>query len=163
MIRRPPRSTLFPYTTLFRSVAPFRPRKRGFDDRPERAAQRQLVADRFRKLERLDELSRWAATAHTRGRPTSRQAPGAPAVRPQAFGDGASREPGKLSEPADSECFQFGAALPFERQQRERQRREEVADLLVAHDEDLAAARDGRRCERGEASAGDADTCIPLR
>src|SRR5256885_11527991 len=25
MIRRPPRSTLFPYTTLFRSVRPFRP------------------------------------------------------------------------------------------------------------------------------------------
>src|SRR2546422_6811370 len=26
MIRRPPRSTLFPYTTLFRSVSAFRPR-----------------------------------------------------------------------------------------------------------------------------------------
>src|SRR5437868_9877218 len=28
MIRRPPRSTLFPYTTLFRSPDPFRPRAR---------------------------------------------------------------------------------------------------------------------------------------
>src|SRR2546426_7920808 len=31
MIRRPPRSTLFPYTTLFRSPV-------GFDDRPRRLA-----------------------------------------------------------------------------------------------------------------------------
>src|SRR2546422_11507366 len=30
MIRRPPRSTLFPYTTLFRSVIPVRPRAEGF-------------------------------------------------------------------------------------------------------------------------------------
>src|SRR2546430_5627102 len=29
MIRRPPRSTLFPYTTLFRSRGPARPRVRG--------------------------------------------------------------------------------------------------------------------------------------
>src|SRR5256885_6751289 len=29
MIRRPPRSTLFPYTTLFRSPAPHDPRERG--------------------------------------------------------------------------------------------------------------------------------------
>src|SRR3712207_7548584 len=29
MIRRPPRSTLFPYTTLFRSEGPRRPRRRG--------------------------------------------------------------------------------------------------------------------------------------
>src|SRR5256885_13455560 len=32
MIRRPPRSTLFPYTTLFRSPLPFQPRtQRQFD------------------------------------------------------------------------------------------------------------------------------------
>src|SRR3712207_8920537 len=30
MIRRPPRSTLFPYTTLFRSQPPGRPGRRGF-------------------------------------------------------------------------------------------------------------------------------------
>src|SRR3712207_8086788 len=30
MIRRPPRSTLFPYTTLFRSPRVRRPRRRGF-------------------------------------------------------------------------------------------------------------------------------------
>src|SRR5260221_9094859 len=33
MIRRPPRSTLFPYTTLFRSVRP-RTRWRGLDEGP---------------------------------------------------------------------------------------------------------------------------------
>src|SRR5258706_914456 len=35
MIRRPPRSTLFPYTTLFRSV-PARPASPGFPQRPSR-------------------------------------------------------------------------------------------------------------------------------
>src|SRR5256885_16168439 len=39
MIRRPPRSTLFPYTTLFRSVA------------PERSAQRRVGAGRQCGLE----------------------------------------------------------------------------------------------------------------
>src|SRR3712207_8601286 len=35
MIRRPPRSTLFPYTTLFRSLRPAgRPADRGGDGRP---------------------------------------------------------------------------------------------------------------------------------
>src|SRR2546425_4324865 len=44
MIRRPPRSTLFPYTTLFRSVPALRPgvpggRPRGADRRARPAAQ----------------------------------------------------------------------------------------------------------------------------
>src|SRR2546426_8540526 len=34
MIRRPPRSTLFPYTTLFRSLAPHEPRQPLRGDRP---------------------------------------------------------------------------------------------------------------------------------
>src|SRR4051794_41425802 len=34
MIRRPPRSTLFPYTTLFRSDPPHRPGARAQADRP---------------------------------------------------------------------------------------------------------------------------------
>ena len=76
------------------------------------------------------------------GRPTSRQAPGAPAVRPQTFGDGATREPGKLSKPANSERFELFVALPFERQQCQRQRREEAPDVFVAHD---AAAFAGYR------------------
>ena len=44
-----------------------------------------------------------SAGGRRRGRdarsPSPRQAPGAPAVRPQTFGDGAARQPGKLSEP----------------------------------------------------------------
>src|SRR3989449_4676822 len=47
MIRRPPRSTLFPYTTLFRSLAPARP-----DDAPE------VLADLARHLERVVRLDR---------------------------------------------------------------------------------------------------------
>src|SRR5438034_4843599 len=44
MIRRPPRSTLFPYTTLFRSVDP-RTRRVHDHERPySRRAARQLVA-----------------------------------------------------------------------------------------------------------------------
>src|SRR5258708_38846987 len=43
MIRRPPRSTLFPYTTLFRSVAQGRGRKRpGPAGKPEPAALRRI-------------------------------------------------------------------------------------------------------------------------
>src|SRR5260221_3654026 len=36
MIRRPPRSTLFPYTTLFRSIEQGRCRRRGPEERPGR-------------------------------------------------------------------------------------------------------------------------------
>src|SRR3989442_10014911 len=43
MIRRPPRSTLFPYTTLFRSVVPPLGQRLGF---------RQRVVGRFGQLER---------------------------------------------------------------------------------------------------------------
>src|SRR3712207_8367926 len=35
MIRRPPRSTLFPYTTLFRSLGALHPRKFRQEQRPE--------------------------------------------------------------------------------------------------------------------------------
>src|SRR3989454_9036402 len=42
MIRRPPRSTLFPYTTLFRSGAPTSGRKRDNADR-ELGAPRRLI------------------------------------------------------------------------------------------------------------------------
>src|SRR2546427_7374221 len=52
MIRRPPRSTLFPYTTLFRSLAT-RPRPHRATRRPSRAeeaAKRGHVADEERGL-----------------------------------------------------------------------------------------------------------------
>src|SRR5436190_13926126 len=51
MIRRPPRSTLFPYTTLFRSRLPRVPRR----PRPlPRHARRRAGADRDRKSTRLN-------------------------------------------------------------------------------------------------------------
>src|SRR2546426_2425288 len=40
MIRRPPRSTLFPYTTLFRSRVEGRPRRRPEHEAPRHAAAR---------------------------------------------------------------------------------------------------------------------------
>src|SRR3712207_7829628 len=48
MIRRPPRSTLFPYTTLFRSRAPGRGRPTPREAREGRPAAEVLLADRGR-------------------------------------------------------------------------------------------------------------------
>src|SRR5258705_1833331 len=44
MIRRPPRSTLFPYTTLFRSLGSWRFRRR--HDSPPRGSVRPRIVDR---------------------------------------------------------------------------------------------------------------------
>src|SRR5436853_3917721 len=53
MIRRPPRSTLFPYTTLFRSHGPARPRRRQTSLRnlrcPRRTPRRPKRHLRFRR------------------------------------------------------------------------------------------------------------------
>src|SRR6266566_6232566 len=46
MIRRPPRSTLFPYTTLFRSLLPRRERRQVFLPRGHREIRRQSASDR---------------------------------------------------------------------------------------------------------------------
>src|SRR5437899_4115566 len=48
MIRRPPRSTLFPYTTLFRSVWDWRPRER----LPRRAQQSYWLISKRKRCER---------------------------------------------------------------------------------------------------------------
>src|SRR2546430_9068713 len=49
MIRRPPRSTLFPYTTLFRSVGINRDLRRGIERvRPEKTSRRALDLKRLR-------------------------------------------------------------------------------------------------------------------
>src|SRR5690348_17786828 len=45
MIRRPPRSTLFPYTTLFRSLAPMHHSHNGFSKSPARPM-RQFLRER---------------------------------------------------------------------------------------------------------------------
>src|SRR5205814_2146259 len=144
------------------AVAALGPRERRLDERAERAAQRQLVPDRLRELERLRKLRRRPAAAHAGGCTASRQAPGAPAVRPQSFGDGATREPGKLSKPAHAERLEVVGALPFERQERQRQRCEELSDLLVANDEQLPRLRDRSGGERGKAPAGRTEPRVPL-
>src|SRR2546430_5627258 len=57
MIRRPPRSTLFPYTTLFRSVRPKRHGQTG--EPPERGKRKtfyQKLADDARSEEHTSEL-----------------------------------------------------------------------------------------------------------
>src|SRR3712207_8977660 len=51
MIRRPPRSTLFPYTTLFRSKAPHR----GTEQRPALVQDLDLLRGRHSRVLRLDE------------------------------------------------------------------------------------------------------------
>src|SRR5438552_6424876 len=52
MIRRPPRSTLFPYTTLFRSRDLRRPAARRWPDLRRRAGRRPLGAGAHRVLDR---------------------------------------------------------------------------------------------------------------
>src|SRR3989442_4511364 len=55
MIRRPPRSTLFPYTTLFRSISPLRTRRKKLPSNVKRLPRTPLV-DRWRSEEHTSEL-----------------------------------------------------------------------------------------------------------
>ena len=80
----------------------FLPGEQPVDEHAERAPQRELVADRLRKLERLDQLRRRACARARAASSRLSPGPGAPAVRPQSFGDGATRKPGKLAKPLDS-------------------------------------------------------------
>src|SRR2546425_11074964 len=103
MIRRPPRSTLFPYTTLFRSPgAPTRgalPRARALCARPRRAANlevlrvldRRLAGDRAveaRAAARPRALPRPVALLrHARRARRALRARGEPPARPDGAGD----------------------------------------------------------------------------
>src|SRR2546426_11745200 len=96
MIRRPPRSTLFPYTTLFRSIPRVTRVCEGVEPHPvgahgqvtERAAhegQREPVLDRARRRARPPALpgANTAARAHALRRATpATRAPRAPWGRP---------------------------------------------------------------------------------
>src|SRR5438105_6268922 len=66
MIRRPPRSTLFPYTTLFRSCKPERP-LRALVSAPETSRQdffhRASPSSRDRKSTRLNSSHEWISYA----------------------------------------------------------------------------------------------------
>src|SRR3712207_7434062 len=64
MIRRPPRSTLFPYTTLFRSGSSWSPRRPASTPSPARAAPKSL-APRRPTLQRALRLPRTRSEEHT--------------------------------------------------------------------------------------------------
>src|SRR6478735_8727089 len=106
----------------------------------QRPPEGQLVADRLRELEPLGDLRRRPASAYLRRVFTPRQAVGAPAVRPQSFGNGGTRQPGKLSDLLHPELLELLAPPLFERKQCQRERREELLRLLVGDDEGLARA-----------------------
>src|SRR4051812_10901179 len=127
----------------------------------EPTPQGQLVADRLGERERLRERLDRPPWVHASVLVSSRQAPGAPAVRPQTFGDGATREPGKLSDLAHAQLLELLVALPLEREQRQRERCEEFACRPVRDDERLppACARCGR--ERGEPPLGGTGARLP--
>src|SRR6266540_2136219 len=145
------------------ALLPFRTREQPVEQDVERAPERHFVADRLGKLEPLDELRGRAAAADAPPLAASRQAPGAPAVRPQTFGNGATRKPGKLSKPSHSQFLQLLLLLLAQREQVERQRREEFARALVRHDEQLPRPRDVRRGERRKLPLGRTDPRVPQR
>src|SRR5258708_11585050 len=62
MIRRPPRSTLFPYTTLFRSQCSFQSHRSIFYPRPHRISLGGLQA---RSHQRAPRVLRWRSEEHT--------------------------------------------------------------------------------------------------
>src|SRR5262249_1147368 len=139
------------------AIAPLGPCESGVDEPRQRTPQRELVADRLRELERGGDGCGRATAAPARGRPPSPQAPGAPGVRPQTFGHGATRQPGKLPQLANPERLELLVAAALEREERERQRREELRQLLVGDDDRLPRPRDRSCGERGEAPSGRPD------
>src|SRR5690242_20895527 len=62
MLRRPPRSTLFPYTTLFRSALPLGPGDR--KKRPRHAGGRRYVRPRRRRTRPRDRKSTRLNSSH---------------------------------------------------------------------------------------------------
>src|SRR5207244_3745535 len=127
----------------------------------ERASQRELVSNRLGELEHLQQLRGGLPSTDASTRAPSRQAPGAPAVRPQTFGHGATRKPGKLSELRDSKLLKLLSLPCLKREQGQRKRREELARVLVRDDQHLPGARDicGRQCS--EAPVRCAHTGVP--
>ena len=72
-------------------LAALRPGEKPVEESTQRPPERQLVRDRLGKLERVRELGRHLPRTDLPALFASRQAPGAPAVRPQSFGDGVAR------------------------------------------------------------------------
>src|SRR5581483_6973658 len=86
----------------------------------------ELVRERLRELQPVGDLRRRPPGRDLRRVVVPRQAPGAPAVRPQSFGNGSARQPGKLSDLLHPEALELLAPLVLERQEGQRERREEL-------------------------------------
>src|SRR5690349_23122548 len=65
MLRRPPRSTLFPYTTLFRSENPTRREARTLADRTPRPVSARAAAHRWLMLRHIASQARAAGNARS--------------------------------------------------------------------------------------------------
>ena len=115
------------------------------------------------KLERLRQLLDLPATANLSSPLSSRQAPGAPPVRPQSFGYGAAWQPSKLTDTAHAELPELASPLPSEGEQREWKRREKLARALVGNDQNLPGPRNVRRSKCGKPAPGRASAWIPGR
>ena len=115
-----------------------------------------------RELEPLGDLGRRRPRPDACVALAPRQAPGAPAVRPQSFGDGAARQPGKLSDLlARRAAPSSSRRSSLERQQRQRQRREELAACGRRRRPAPAPAGRRRGGERGEPPVGRAGARVP--
>src|SRR3989449_4624064 len=100
MIRRPPRSTLFPYTTLFRSPARavLRHGRVGQDAGPGSRRRRERQDGRARRRQTLRAVpGRRGGVGMTAGGGGAR--PAGPPILPETFGGGPARRPGDRGAP----------------------------------------------------------------
>src|SRR5204862_366911 len=109
----------------------------------------------FRELERLVQRLHRPSRRDPPVPLASRQAPGTPSVRPQPFGDGAARQPGKLSDRAHSQLFELLVAVALERKQRERQRCEEAPRAIGGADQRPPQGQSGPQIEGRNDDCGD--------
>src|SRR4029453_8030998 len=137
------------------------PAERPIDKRGKRPPQRQLAADRLRKLEHLQEFGRRAAAGAGTRVSAAPLAPAAAPARSQSFGHSSAWEPGKLSNTFPPQRFQLLTAALVQAEQAERERCEEFLRVLVRDDQRLAWARDVGSRECGKAAAGRGQTRGP--
>src|SRR5256885_11781558 len=132
MIRRPPRSTLFPYTTLFRSCAA----QARDQDRSRQAISRGSRTGN--RNEPVDQVSPWAPRLEVspEGEPI--------AARPQ----GRPRPPGQGVSVGHQECDPVAAMQKFLYKARDRGRRMGEARLPAETQDAAAARRAGIGCYR---------------
>ena len=115
------------------------------------------------RAQRLDELRGRLPSAHACLAAALGEAPRSSSLRPQPLRDRAGGKPAQLTQRAQAEPFELRVTIRRHRQERERQRLEELLFLLRRNEEDLARPRDARRGEGGEAPVGGADARVPGR